>query len=409
VSALPLPLRGVRVVDASQFVAGPYAAKCLAALGADVIKVERPPAGELGRIMPYSVRGQSGYYLQQNMGKKGLCVDLKDPRGRDLVRRLAARSDVLVENFRPGVLDRLGLGYADLVALNPSLVYCSISAYGRLGPDAGKPGFGILAEAQSGVMSLVGLPGDKPPVLRLAVADGLTGAHAVAAVCATLYGRQATGRGRHIDLALFDCMVALHDFGIQHYTLSGGRDIATRSGYDVREATPYGVFEARDGYLVICAHMAGTWRAMARLMGGETLAADPRFHDSPGRNAHREEILERIEAWTMAQESVAACLKRLEEAGVPAAPVQTVDQVVADPQVRARGLLVEQEHPALGKTELPGVPLRFAEGPLALGRAPLLGEHNREIARDLGYADPDIAALERDGVLHSDPASTTER
>jgi len=127
-------------VDASQFVAGPYAAKCLAALGADVIKVERPPAGELGRTMPFSVRGQSGYYLQQNMGKKGLCVDLKDPRGRDLVRRLAARSDVLVENFRPGVLDRLGLGYGDLVALNPSLVYCSISAYGRLGPDAGKPG-----------------------------------------------------------------------------------------------------------------------------------------------------------------------------------------------------------------------------------------------------------------------------
>ena len=408
-SALPLPLHGVRVVDASQFVAGPYAARCLAALGAEVIKVERPPTGELGRMMPYSVRGQSGYYLQQNMGKKGLCVDLKEPRGCELVKRLAARSDVLVENFRPGVLDRLGLGYGDLESLNPGLVYCSISAYGRMGPDAGKPGFGILAEAQSGVMSLVGLPGEKPPVLRLAVADGLTGAHAVAAVCAALYGRQATGRGRHIDLALFDCMVALHDFGIQHYTLSGGRDIATRSGYDVREATPYGVFEARDGYLVICAHMPDTWRAMARLMGGEALSADSRFHDAPGRNAHRDEILERIEAWTMAQESVTECLRRLDEAGVPAAPVQTVDQVVADPQVKERGLLVEHEHPVVGKTELPGVPIRFAGGPLALGRAPLLGEHNRQIARELGYAEPDIAALERDGVLRSEPATSTER
>ena len=215
--ALPLPLRGVRVVDASQFVAGPYAARCLAALGADVIKVERPPTGDLGRVMPYSLRGQSGYYLQQNMGKKGLCVDLKDQRGRELARKLAARADVLVENFRPGVLDRLGLGYADLEALNPGLVYCSISAYGRIGPDAGKPGFGILAEAQSGVMSLIGLPGEKPPVLRLAVADGLTGAHAVGAVCEALYGRQATGRGRHIDLGYADPdIAALERAGVLH-------------------------------------------------------------------------------------------------------------------------------------------------------------------------------------------------
>ena len=402
----PLPLAGVRVIDITHFLAGPYLTRCLAALGAEVIKVERPPAGEESRTHPYHVDGQSGYFLQQNMGKKGVCLNLKDPRGLEVLRRLVRIADVLVENYRPGVLDRLGLGYPDLSAINPGLVYCSVSAYGRTGPYAGRAGYGLLAEAQSGVMDLVGVPGEPPPVLRLPIADGFAGIHGVAAVSAALVGRHATGRGRHIDIALYDCMVALHEFAIQHYTLSGGTDILTRSGYDLPQSTAYGVFTARDGYVAIAAHMDEAWKRMARLMGGEALAADPRFHDTLGRNTHREEILQRIGEWVMAQPSLKECVAALDAAGVPCAPVQRIDQVVADPQVRARGMLFEQEHPVLGRVTLPNVPFTFSDADVTPRTpAPLLGQHNREIlCTILGYSAAQVAEMERDGVLHAEEA-----
>lgn len=400
------PLAGIRVVDITHFLAGPYMTRCLAALGAEVVKIERPPTGEEGRAHPYHIKGQSGYHLQQNVGKKGLCLNMKTPAGLTIVRRLIGVSDVLVENYRPGVLDRLGLGYRDAVDVNPALIYCSISSYGHTGPSAGKPGYGLLAEAQSGVMDLVGVPGEKPPVLRLPIADGFAGTHAVAAVCAALVGRHRTGRGCHIDIALYDCMVALHEFAIQHYTLSGGTDVLTRSGYDLPQSTAYGVFAARDGYVAIAAHMDEAWKALARLMGGEALAADPRFHDTVGRNAHREQILRWIDEWVLAQPSARACVARLEAAGVPAAVVQRIDEVVRDPQTQARGLLFEQEHPVLGRVTLPMVPFRFSDVDVTPRTpAPLLGEHNQEIVGALlGYSEREVAELEQAGVLHAEEA-----
>ncbi len=405
-STQPLPLSGVRVIDVTHFLAGPYLTRCLGALGAEVIKVERPPSGEEARSHPYHVDGQSGYFLQQNMGKKGVCVNLKNPRGLEVLRKLTRVSDVFVENYRPGVLDRLGLGYEELSTLNPGLVYCSVSAYGHTGPYAGRAGYGLLAEARSGVMDLVGVPGERPPVLRLPIADGFAGIHGVAAICASLVGRHKTGRGRHIDIALYDCMVALHEFAIQHYTMSGGTDILTRSGYDLPQATAYGVFTARDGYIAICAHMDDAWKRMARLMGGEALAADPRFHDTVGRNAHREEILQWIGDWVMAQPSVKECVVALDGAGVPCAPVQSIDQVVADPQVRARGMLFEQEHPVLGRVTLPNVPFKFSDADVTPRTpAPLLGQHNREVLRHLlGYSEAQVTEMEQDDVLHTEEA-----
>lgn len=407
------PLAGVRVIDITHFVAGPYMTRCLAAFGAEVIKLERPPDGDEARAHPYHRGGQSGYHLQQNMGKKGLCVDMKDPRGLEVVRRLVAVADVLVENFRQGVLDRLGLGWNDVSMLNPRLVYCSISAYGRTGPSAAKPGYGILAEAQSGAMDLVGVPGQKPPVLRLPIADTLGGIHAVAAVCAALVGGRTTGRGRHIDVALYDCMVALHDYAVQYYLMSGGAEVLTRSGHDLPQSTPYGVFTARDGYVAIAGHMNEAWKALARLVGGDPLATDPRLQDLAGRNAHHDEILPLIDRWVAAQPSARACVARLEAAGVPAAVVQRMDEVVSDPQTLARGLLVEQEHPVLGRVTVPNVPFKFSDVDLTLRTpAPLLGQHNREILTDLlGYDGAGVDALEAAGVLHAEkpPAPTPRR
>jgi crotonobetainyl-CoA:carnitine CoA-transferase CaiB-like acyl-CoA transferase len=401
----PLPLAGVRVIDYSHFLAGPHLSRCLSAMGADVIKVERPTAGDPGRVHPYFKDGQSGYFLQQNMGKEGLCVNLKDARGLALMHKLVADADVFVENYRPGALDKLGLGYAELSQRNPRLVYCSVSAYGHTGPDAQRPGFGLIAEAKSGAMSLVGVPGEPPPLFRMPLADMYAGMHGVSAVCAALFGRTATGRGRHIDISLYDCMISMHDYAIQCYTMSGGKELPVQTGHDLPQSTVYGVFAARDGYVVIAAQVDDAWKRLARLIGGETYAADTRFHQAAGRNAHREEILAKVRAWTIAQPSVKACCAALDAVGVPCAPVQRIDEVIADPQVAARGMMVEQDHPLLGKIHLPDLPFRFSDcdtSPRSV--APLLGQHNREVAARLGYSSDEINALLADGVLYAEPA-----
>jgi crotonobetainyl-CoA:carnitine CoA-transferase CaiB-like acyl-CoA transferase len=402
----PLPLEGIRVIDFTHFLAGPYLTRCLAAFGAEVIKVERPPAGDEARTHPYLINGQSGYYIQQNMGKKGLCLNIKDPRGLQVLHKLVQASDVFVENYRPSVLDRLHLGYAELSGLNPALIYCSVSAYGHTGPDAGRPGYGVIAEAKSGAMDLVGVPGQAPPLFRVPVADMFAGIHGVAAVCAALVGRPAARRGQHIDIALYDCMIALHEFAVQCYTLSGGKEILERSGSDLPQSTLYGVFETRDGYLGIAAQVDDAWKRLARLVGGEALAADVRFHSLAGRNAHRKELLPRVQEWVLAQPSRKECVAALDAAGVPCAPVQRIDEVVADPQVRARGMLFEQEHPVLGHITMPNVPFTFSDVDVTPRRpAPLLGEHNREIlTTTLGYSQADVEALEQDGVLHAEAA-----
>jgi crotonobetainyl-CoA:carnitine CoA-transferase CaiB-like acyl-CoA transferase len=401
----PLPLAGIRVIDYSHFLAGPFLSRCLAAMGAEVIKVERPTAGDAGRAHPYFIKGQSGYYIQQNMGKQGLCVNLKDPRGLALVHKLTDSADVFVENYRPGALDKLGLGYAELASRNPRLVYCSVSAYGHTGPDSAQPGFGLIAEAKSGAMAMIGVAGEPPPLFRIALADMYTGIHGVAAVCAALLGRVKSGRGQHIDMALYDTMVSMHEYAVQCYTLSGGKEIPVQTGHDLPQSTVYGVFAGSDGYFVIAAQVDDAWKRLAKLIGGDALAAEARFHTPEGRNAHRAEILPIVRAWAMAQPSVAACLAALDSAQVPCAKVQRIDEVLADPQIQARGMIVEQDHPVLGRIRMPNLPFRFSDcdtSPKSV--APLLGQHNRQIAATLGYSAGDIDAMVRDGVLYAEDA-----
>jgi crotonobetainyl-CoA:carnitine CoA-transferase CaiB-like acyl-CoA transferase len=400
-----LPLTGIRVVDYSHFLAGPFLSRCLAAMGAEVIKVERPTAGDAGRAHPYFKDGQSGYYIQQNMGKQGLCVNLKDRRGLALAHKLTDTADVFVENYRPGALDKLGLGYHELAQRNPKLVYCSVSAYGHTGPDSAQAGFGLIAEAKSGAMAMIGVPGEPPPLFRIALADMYTGIHGVAAVCAALLGRVTSGRGQHIDMALYDCMVSMHEYAVQCYTLSDGKEVPVQTGHDLPQSTLYGVFAGRDGYFVIAAQVDDAWKRLARLIGGEALAADKRFHAPEGRNANRGEILPIVRAWAMAQPSVAACLAALNAVEVPCAKVQCIDEVLADPQIQARGMIVEQDHPVLGRIRMPNLPFRFSDCDTSpRSTAPLLGQHNRAIAANLGYESADIDAMVRDGVLYAEAA-----
>jgi crotonobetainyl-CoA:carnitine CoA-transferase CaiB-like acyl-CoA transferase len=396
-----LPLAGFRVVDYSHFLAGPYLSRCLAALGADVIKVERPKAGDAGRAHAYFIQGQSGYFLQQNMGKQGLCINLKDPRGLALMHKLTDSADVFVENYRPGALAKLGLGYEELSRRNPGLVYCSISAYGHTGPDAHRAGFGLIAEAKSGIMAMVGSPGEAPPLLRVSLGDMYTGIHGVAAVCAALLGRVKSGKGQHIDLSLYDCLVSMHDYAVQCYTLSGGKDIPVQTGHDMPQSTLYGVFTASDGYLVIAAQVDDAWKRFAQLIGGDALAGDTRFHTSAGRNAHRVEILALAKAW-VGSRSVAEVLAALDAIDVPSAKVQNIEEVLNDPQIVARNMVIEQEHPVLGKIRMPNLPFRFSDcdtSPKSV--APRMGQHNREIAAGLGYSAEEIDALLEAGVLYA--------
>jgi crotonobetainyl-CoA:carnitine CoA-transferase CaiB-like acyl-CoA transferase len=232
-----------------------------------------------------------------------------------------------------------------------------------------------------------------------------TGIHGVASVCAALLGRIKSGRGQHLDLALYDCMVSMHEYAVQCYTLSGGKEIPVQTGHDLPQSTVYGVFTATDGYLVIAAQVDDAWRRLAKLIGGESLAADKRFLDPANRNANREAALQYVRNWVAAQPNAKSCLDQLNAVGVPCAKVQRIDEVLADPQVIARGMMVEQEHPVLGKVRLPNLPFRFSDCDTSpKSCAPLMGQHNRDIATDLGYSGSDIARLEGDGVLYAEDA-----
>ena len=396
----------MRVVDYSHFLAGPYVGRCLAALGAEVIKVERPKTGDAGRQHAYFIGKQSGYFLQQNMGKKGLCVDMKDPRGRDLMHKLVATADVFVENYRPGALAKMGFGYQELATTNPGLVYCSISAYGHTGPDAHRPGFGLIAEAKSGIMQMVGMPGEAPPLLRISLGDMYTGIHAVAAINAALLGRVRSGKGQHIDMALYDTLVSMHEYAVQLYTLSGGKEVPVQTGHDMPNSTLYGVFRAEDGDLVIAAQVDDAWKRFAQLVestgGPAGFGTDVRFHSNGGRNANRLEILPIVKTW-VARQKVAEVLAQLDAIDVPCAKVQRIDEVLEDPQIKARGMVIEQDHPALGKIRLPNLPFHFSGCDTTVTQvAPDLGQHNEEIARSLGFSDTDIQAMQKDGVLYSE-------
>ena len=403
-----LPLTGIRVIDYSHFLAGPYVGRCLAALGAEVIKVERPGGGDAGRQHAHIIDDQqSGYFLQLNMGKQGVSVNMKDPRGKAFMQQLCDSADVFIENYRPGALDKLGLGYAELSARNPKLVYCSISAYGHTGPDSHRAGFGLIAEAKSGIMQMVGTPGEAPPLLRISLGDMYTGIHAVAAINAALLGRVNSGKGQHIDMALYDTLVSMHEYAVQCYTLSGGTVLPQQTGHDMPTSTLYGVFRAQDGDLVIAAQVDDAWQRFATLLeqngGPAGFGSDARFHSLNGRNAHRVEILAAVKAW-VAERQVASILALLDSVDVPCAKVQRIDEVINDPQIQARGMILEQQHPRYGTLRLPNLPFRFSDCDTTAPMhqvAPDLGQHNAQVAHSLGYSDQDIATLQAEGVLFS--------
>jgi crotonobetainyl-CoA:carnitine CoA-transferase CaiB-like acyl-CoA transferase len=400
------PLAGLKVLELARVLAGPWAGQTLADLGAEVVKVERPGAGDDTRAWgPPFVEGVDGepldaaYFHACNRGKRSLAVDFERPEGREIVRRLAARADVLIENFKTGGLAKYGLDYASLRPLNPRLIYCSITGFGHDGPYAGRAGYDFIIQGMGGVMDLTGEPDGGPQKIGVAFADIFTGVYAVAAIEAALIGRAITGLGGEIDMALLDTQVGVLANQALNFLVSGVSP--RRLGNAHPNIVPYQVFEAADGPLIIAAGNDRQTRHVCRILGLEGLAADPAYAANADRVRNREPF---VAALAAAARSLprAALLEALEAAGVPAGPINSVGQVFADPQVQARGMRLDLPATGARGGSAPSVrsPLVIDGEPAAAETAaPRLGEHTDAVLSELGLSRHEIAALRAAGAV----------
>ena len=383
-------LEGVRVLDVTQVMAGPYCAMVLADLGADVIKIE-PPAGDSTRQMPGAVGTDSPSFNAVNRGKRSVVLNLKTAEGRAAFERLATRSDILIENYRPGVMDALGLGYDALAAVNPGLIYASISGYGQTGPKRGKGGFDLIAQGVSGIMSVTGDPGGRPVKAGVPLTDLGAGLFALVGILAALNHRHATGAGQRVDTSLVDAGVALSVWEATEYFSGAGVPQALGSAH--RMNAPYQAIRCADGYITLGAANERLFRRLCEALGHSEWASMPEFGDNASRVKHRDALAARIEAITVHQPR-GYWLERLDEHDIPCGPINDYAQVFADPQVLAREMVVETEHPTLGAVRTLGSPIKLSATPPDVGRrGPQLGEHTDEVLSEAGFSGAEIATL----------------
>jgi formyl-CoA transferase len=393
------PLAGIRVLDLTRVLAGPYCAMFLGDLGADVVKVEQPGVGDdtRGWGPPFS-GGESAYFLCVNRNKKSLTVDLKSDRGIALIRQLAERADVLIENFRPGAMDRFGLGDKDLRRANPKLVYASLSGFGADGPMADIPGYDLIVQAWGGLMSITGTAESGPLKVGVAIIDLVAGLMLGKAIVAALYAREKIGVGQKVDTSLLEAEVAGLINAGSNYLISG--KIPGRWGNAHPTIVPYQSFQTADGFLVIGVASESIWKRFCAAIGKTELANDPCYLKNADRVEHRQELIA-ILAAIFKSGSTENWLSVLNKGDVPCAPVQTIDQVFAAPQVLHREMLVEVEHPTAGTLKMAGIPVKFSTTPAAVRLPPpLLGQHNDEVLSSwLGMNSAEIDQLKKANVI----------
>jgi len=406
---MPGPLAGIRVLDLTRVLAGPWAAQNLADLGAEVIKVERPKKGDDSRAFgpPWLKDAQgrdtaeSAYFACANRGKKSLTLDLSNPQGQAIARELAARCDVLLENFKFGDLERYGLGYTQLHAVNPGLIYCSVTGFGHTGPWRERPGYDFMIQGMGGLMSITGERDDRagggPQKAGIPIADLITGMYASVAVCAALASRAQSGRGQHLDLALLDSLVAVLANQGANYLATGTPP--GRLGNDHPNIAPYQVLPTSDGSFIVACGNDNLFGKFSQVLGRPELAADARFVTNGKRVANRAELT-RIISEITARRSMRDWLDALEKAGVPCGPINSLEQVFAEPQAVARGLRMELPHPSAGKVALTRSPMRFSETPVRQDvPPPTLGQHTDEVLKGLGKSEAEIARLRSEAII----------
>lgn len=392
-----LPLEGVTVLDFSRILAGPYCTMLLGDLGAEILKVEPPGGDDCRDWGPPFVEGESAYFLAVNRNKKSLRLDLKTEAGKDLARRLAAKADVLLENFRPGTMDRLGLGYETLRAARPGLVYCSISGYGQTGPLRDRPGYDAVMQGEGGWMALTGEPEGMPMKVGASLADIFTGMMASEGILAALYRRARTGEGERVDVALFDSVMATLCYHAQGYLMTGA--VPKRLGNRHSSLAPYETYRTADGHVIVGVGNDSLWKRFCAAAGRPDLDV-PEFEKNPSRVEHYDELREKL-APLFASRTTEAWVHLLEDAGIPVGRVRDVAQVFDNPQVASRHMRIEVNHPKLGQLPLTGSPIKLARSlerePLP---PPLLGEHTESVLREkLGLDDASLRALRDEGAF----------
>lgn len=393
-------LAGIRVLDFTRALAGPTCTRLFAELGAEVIKVESAPGGDMTRRISKIRNERSLYYVQQSLNKKSLCLDLRKPESIDLLKDLVRQCDVVVENFKPGVIAEMGLGFETLQTLKPDIILCSISALGQSGPLSGKPGYDYIAQSYSGVTSMIGDPNDAPSLPLIGVGDVMTGVHGAFAVAAALLYRNRTGKGKHIDIALLDAYYHCHEVNVHQFSGSNGAIKPTRGGRHLSYVCPAGVFRGTGGYITIMAFLHH-WHDLCRAMGRPELIEEPRYKDDQARLRCGQELVDLIEAWLKTFPDVDSAIARMEEFNVPCAPILSVAETVTHPHFVDRGTIRTVKDRLAGEFAIPGHPIKFVgEQANKDFVAPTLGENNAEVLRTvLGKSEADIAGLAARGVL----------
>jgi len=397
-AAHPGPLAGMRVLELTQIMSGPTCGMLLADMGADVIKVEKLPGGDDARgYRDPAINGVSAPFMMMNRNKRGIAVNLKLAQGRALLLRMIEDADVLVENFRGGTLDKLGLGYAVLSAANPGLIYCAISGYGRTGPYADKGGFDLIAQGFSGLMSITGEPGRPPAKNGNAVSDMNAGILGALGILAAYVHKLKTGQGQIVDTSLSDASLQQLYWHAAIWFATQRSPEPTGSAHVL--TAPYQAFEARDGWINIGGANQANWERIADVLGHPEWREDPRFATNSARMAHRAELVDLMNAVLILRPR-SEWQAAFDAAGVPAGPVNTVGEALSHPQTLARGMVVELQHPQAGLTQAIGCPIQFSATPTQITRpAPLLGQHTRELLEEYGYSGGDIDALVESGVI----------
>ena len=403
------PLSHIRVLDLSRVLAGPWAGQNLADLGAEVIKVERPKIGDDSRAFgPPWVKDQQGndtresaYYTAANRGKKSITLNISQPEGQAIVRELAARSDVLIENYKFGDLARYGLGYDDLAKINPRLIYCSVTGFGQTGPYREHPGYDFMIQGMGGMMSVTSepdeVPGGGPQRAGVPVADIITGMYASIAICAAIANRAETGKGQHLDLALLDSQIALMSYQNTNYFATGKPP--ARIGNLHPNIVPYQPFKTSDGSVILACGNDNLFRKFCDVAGCTALTEDPRFATNGKRVENRVEMTRLLQE-IFAKRTTRDWVESLEAAGVPNGPINNIAQVFEEPQVKARNIKIELDHPIAGKIPLVASPMRFSGTPIEHTMAPpTLGQHTEDVLRSLGKSESELARLRADGIV----------
>jgi CoA:oxalate CoA-transferase len=391
------PLKGIRVIDLSWVLSGPFATMVLADLGADVIKVERPGTGDLARRNGPFIDGLSSYFMSINRGKRSITLDLSKPRGKEILLALVERADILVENFVPGTMKRLGLDYEVLKEHNPRLIYASISGFGQTGPYAQRPALDVIVQGMAGTLSITGEP-DGPPVrVGTSIGDITASLFAVIGILAALQERQVSGRGQALDISMLDSQVAILENAIARYFATG--QVPRRLGTRHPVTTPFQAFRTRDGYIVV-AVMDDQWPLFCKAIGRVDLLEDERFKSGYSRTQHYH-LLEPIFNEAMLKKTSQEWLEELSALGIPCGPVNSIDRVVEDPQVVHRGMIKEVPHKRLGRVKVVNSPIKLSRTPPEVERpAPDLGEHTEEVLKELlGMGDEELSALRAEGII----------